>query len=66
MHETLLAIAIAALVILISLYRANLRQTREDAIIQKRADRAADAADRVGGYDEIIEIERQRRRSTGA
>ena len=65
MHETLLAIAIAALVILISLYRANLRQTREDAIIQKRADRAADAADRVGGYDELIEIERQRRRGTG-
>lgn len=42
-------------------YRGTKQRTRNDAIVQARADRAADAAQRVGGYDEFIELERHRR-----
>ena len=42
-------------------YRGKKQRTRNDEIVQARADRAADAARRVGGYDELVELERHRR-----
>lgn len=44
---------------------ARRRATREDEIAMRRADRAADAAERLGGYDALVEKEMERRRAGG-
>lgn len=55
------AVGISSALLLLAAYRGTKQQTRNDEIVQARADRAADAAQRVGGYDELIELERRRR-----
>ena len=52
---------ISSALLLAAAYRGTKQRTRNDEIVQARADRAADAAQRVGGYDELLELERHRR-----
>lgn len=54
-------VGISAALLLLAAYRGTKQRTRNDEIVQARADRAADAARRVGGYDELVELERHRR-----
>ena len=52
---------IASALLLAAAYCGAKQRTRNDEIVQVRADRAANAARRVGGYDELVELERHRR-----
>lgn len=58
---TISAVGISSALLLLAAYRGTKKRTRNDEIVHARADRAADAAQRVGGYDELVELERHRR-----
>ena len=55
------ALGITSAFLILSGYISLKRRTRTDELVQRRADRAADAAHKAGGYDELIELERHRR-----
>ena len=58
---TISAVGISSALLLLAAYRGTKQRTRNDEIVQARAERASNAARKVGGYDELIELERHRR-----
>tara|TARA_B100000929_G_scaffold209911_1_gene167327 strand:- start:3828 stop:4046 length:219 start_codon:yes stop_codon:yes gene_type:complete len=56
------ASGIAGFFLLFAGYLGLKRRAKNDAITNRRAERAGDAAERVGGYDNLIALEQERRR----